>query len=62
MASNIIFSLPVLDKIDEIEDWLKELEIGIMSLILKNRKGLVVYLFHNQIKFANVTVTFTFQI
>ena len=27
MASNIIFSLPVLDKIDEIEDWLKELEI-----------------------------------
>ena len=37
MASKKIYSLPVLEKIDEIEDWLRELRYGNVSLILKKR-------------------------
>ena len=45
MASKEIYSLPVLDKIDEIEDWLRELEIWqCVTDIEEKKQGLVVYI------------------
>ena len=45
MASKKIYSPPVLDKIDEIEDWLREIEIWqCVTDIEEKKQGPVVYL------------------